>query len=79
MTVSESKWPELRDRYQQIMDDYVNARPFSIDDSEIVFSARLFGLGYRGDELRTEIWLANTLKMEKRSAQHSRPVSYLVK
>lgn len=66
-TISESPWPDLKDKKQLILDQYINAAPHSVDDSEDVLRARLFGLGYRlKSSVDTEVNLANMAKREKR-------------
>jgi hypothetical protein len=62
-TYSESSWAYLKERYAQVISDYVNQ--VSQFDSEDVLRARLHGLGYRGADLQTEINLANMTKAEK--------------
>lgn len=66
-TISESPWPDLKDKKQLILDQYINATPHSVDDSEDVLRARLFGLGYRlKSSVDTEVNLANMAKQLKR-------------
>lgn len=61
-TVSESLWPELKRRYEQVVEDYVSGT-----DSDDVFTARLYGLGFRGLELRAELHLAQHQRIERRA------------
>lgn len=60
-TQSESTILLKQDQYRRIVQDYVN-KVDSID----VFKARLFGIGYRGAEITTEVNLAH---MQMREAK----------
>lgn len=64
MNYSEMQWPYLKERYEQVVSDYIKAKPNSLDDSENVLRARLKGLGYRGAELESEVKLAIWQRME---------------
>ena len=64
-TVAESTWLETRERIQQCVKDFVDARFRDIDDSEDILSARLFGLGLRGQDLKSEVYRAAELKFER--------------
>lgn len=48
----------LQHRYKAVREAYLSGT-----DSEPVFRARLFGLGYRGAALTTEVQLANMEKV----------------
>jgi hypothetical protein len=50
-------WDDLKERYNQYLSDFLTGR-----DTEDVFTARLYGLGYRGRELQTEVWLAKAVR-----------------
>jgi hypothetical protein len=64
-TVAESTWLETRERIQQAVKNFVEARFRDIDDSEDILSARLFALGLRGQDLKAEVYRAATLKFER--------------
>lgn len=65
-TVAESMWLARRERVEQAVKEFVEAARGSVDDSEGVLSARLFGAGLRGQDLRTQVRLALMEKSEKR-------------
>ena len=69
-TISESPWQEKRERIAICVQDFIEAKPLSIDDSEHVLSARLFGLGLRGQDLRHEVHRAVTEKLEHERKRH---------
>ena len=54
MSVSED-WHAKKERQDAFIQAYLDAKPHSIDDSEDVLRARLFGLGLRGDYLAAEV------------------------
>jgi hypothetical protein len=73
MTVSESREPKHTERIKQCVLEFVEAKrdrlgDYSIGNTEAVLRARLFGLGLRGEDLRTEISLA---KMERYEREES--------
>jgi hypothetical protein len=72
-TVSESTWLDRKERIEQTISDFVGAKRLSIDDSVDVLSARLFGLGLRGQDLKTEVRLAEMEKIQYRERNHAPP------
>jgi len=64
-TIAEPLWPERHARVAQAIREFVEAAPRSIDDSEDVLSARLFGLGLRGQDLYLEVHHAALQKFER--------------
>lgn len=64
-TIAEPIWPECDARIKQAVVDFVTAKPREIDDSEDVLTARLFGLGLRGQDLRAEVYAAVVAKQER--------------
>lgn len=66
-TISEPTWQDRRERIEQAVKDFVEAKPLSIDDSVDVLTARLFGLRLRGTVLKTEVRLAEMQKIEYRA------------
>jgi hypothetical protein len=73
-TVSEPQWPETHERIEQVIKDFIAAKPLSVDDSEHVLSARLFGLGLRGSDLRSEVNRTVTEKLALERKQINRHV-----
>lgn len=73
-TVSEPIWPERVERYKQYVQEFIKAQPLSVDDSVDVFSARLFAIGFRGQDLRTEVHLAEAAKFEYRQLGRVVPI-----
>jgi hypothetical protein len=61
-TISESVYELKKFKYEQAVKDYVDGK-----DSEIVFQARLFTLGYCGRDIMVEVSLANSMKTEKQA------------
>lgn len=57
MTVSESKWRELKERQDAMINEFLDGV-----DSEDVLLARLYGLGLRGDYLESEVRQAKARK-----------------
>jgi hypothetical protein len=69
-TISESREPERTERIKQCILEFVEAKrdrsgKYSIGNTESVLQARLFGLGLRGEELRTEVRLAKIERFER--------------
>ena len=64
-TIAEPIWPERDERAKIAVRQFVEASPRDIDDSEDVLSARLFGLGLRGGDLRLEMRQAKLTKFER--------------
>jgi hypothetical protein len=64
-TVAESMWLARKERVEQVVKDFVNATRGNIDDSVGVLEARLFGAGLRGQDLRTQVRLAQMEKIER--------------
>jgi hypothetical protein len=59
-TRTEQMWQELKELQERITVNFIDGV-----DTEAVFKARLYGLGLRGDVLKTEINLAKMVKHEK--------------
>lgn len=66
-TISESLWPDKKERIARYVEDYIKAAPRTIDASEDVLTARLFGLGLRGQDLYLEVHKACLDKYDKRA------------
>lgn len=64
-TVAEMIWPERDERIRICVQQFVEASPRDIDDSEDVLKARLFGLGLRGQDLQLEFRNACLVKFER--------------
>lgn len=67
-TQSETDYELKQDRYRRAVDDFVSGR-----DTVSVFKARLYGMGYRGAEISTEVDLALLTKAERKA-----PIKYSV-
>lgn len=63
-TVAEPIWPTQLERRGQIIDDYIVAKPGTIDASDAVLRARLYGNGLRGQDLWAEVRLAQYARIE---------------
>jgi hypothetical protein len=66
-TISESLWSDKKERIARYVEDYIKAAPRTIDASEDVLTARLFGLGLRGQDLYLEVHKASLDKYDKRA------------
>lgn len=64
-TVSEPIWPERDERIEIAVRQFVEAKPREVDDSSDVLSARLFGYGLRGQDLRSKMYDAVAAKQER--------------
>jgi hypothetical protein len=65
-TISEPIWREKQERVEQAIKDFIEAERHSVDDSEDVLRARLFGFGLRGEDLHLEVHRACLAKLERR-------------
>jgi hypothetical protein len=63
-TVAESMWLARKERVDEAVRDFVKAARGSVDDSVDVLSARLFGAGLRGQDLKSQVRLAEMEKSE---------------
>lgn len=68
-TISEPIWRDKEERIAQAIKDYIESKPGSIDYSEEVLRARLFAAGRRGQDLETDLRLANQDKFHKTEKQ----------
>jgi hypothetical protein len=70
-TISEPKWPDTSERIAQAVNDFIEAKPVTVSDSEHVLSARLFGFGLRGQDLRLEVNRAVSAKLKQKREQQA--------
>jgi hypothetical protein len=69
-TIAESREPERTERINQCVREFVEAKRdryggYGFANTESVLHARLFGLGMRGEDLRTEVRLALMERYER--------------
>lgn len=69
-TIAESREPERTERIKQCIKEFVEAEPdrfggYGVGNTDAVLHARLFGLGLRGEDLKTEVRLARMERYER--------------
>lgn len=64
-TISEPVWREIQERVKIAVQQFIEATPQQINDSEDVLKARLFGYGLRGSDLDVEVWHAKDQKFQR--------------
>lgn len=65
-TIAEPPYWELKERREAAINDFVNASPDTVDDSDAVLRARLFGYRLRGQDLDHAVRRAQEQQLAQR-------------